>query len=330
MPPDGLSIVIPVYRSEQMLEALVAELAVELPALAPVFEIILVDDDSPDGSWAVIQRLAGQHPFVRGISLMGNSGQHSALLAGIRAARHPVIVTMDDDFQHPPSEIRRLLAPLEDGHDVVYGTPTDEKHDLLRRMASRMTKVALQGAMGAATARSISAFRAFRTELRAAFASYHNPFVSIDVLLTWGTRRFFAVPVAHAPRRAGQSNYTVRKLITHAANLITGFSALPLRLATLTGFVFTLFGIAVLVFVVARYFTSGTTVPGFPFLASIIAIFSGAQMFALGIIGEYLGRMHGRLLDRPPYTIRSAIDGDASAREEPASHPFSSLPGGSR
>jgi undecaprenyl-phosphate 4-deoxy-4-formamido-L-arabinose transferase len=320
MSVSGLSVVVPVYKSEQTLVELVRELEAQLRRLVPEFEIILVNDDSPDGSWAVIENLAREHSFVHGIDLMGNSGQHNALLAGIRAARFPVIVTMDDDLQHPPSEIHHLLAPLDQGYDVVYGTPQDEKHDFTRRIASRIIKLALQSAMGAATARSISAFRAFRTELRAAFASYTNPFVSIDVLLTWGTRRFTGVPVRHEPRRVGKSNYTVRKLFTHAANLVTGFSALPLRLATLIGFLFTLFGIAVLGFVIVRYLTAGTTVPGFPFLASIIAIFSGAQMFALGIIGEYLGRMHGRLLDRAPYTIRSQV-GAAGAPAAAAAPP---------
>jgi undecaprenyl-phosphate 4-deoxy-4-formamido-L-arabinose transferase len=151
----------------------------------------------------------------------------------------------------------------------------------------------------------VSAFRAFRTELREAFATYHSPYVSIDVLLTWATTRFTAVMVPHAERKYGTSNYTFRKLVTHAINMITGFSILPLQFASLTGFLFTLFGILVFVYVVGRYVVEGTPVAGFPFLASIIAIFSGAQLFALGIIGEYLARIHFRTMDRPVYTVRS-------------------------
>jgi undecaprenyl-phosphate 4-deoxy-4-formamido-L-arabinose transferase len=243
---------------------------------------------------------------------MRNYGQHNAILAGIRMAKHEVIVTMDDDLQHPPSQIALLLERLKDGVDVVYGVPASEQHSLLRDIASVTTKLVLQHAMGADIARRISAFRAFRCELRNAFTQYGGSFVSIDVLLTWATTRFAAVTVEHHPRRVGQSAYTMRKLITHALNMMTGFSSLPLQIASMIGFAFTLFGVVVFVYVIARLIINGGSVPGFPFLASIIAIFSGAQLFALGIIGEYLARAHFRLMDKPTYAIRRRTgDGDA-------------------
>jgi len=127
--------------------------------------------------------------------------------------------------------------------------------------------------------------------------------VSIDVLLTWGTKKFAALPVRHAPRRIGASGYTFRKLVQHALTMMTGFSTLPLQLASVVGFVFTLFGIITFVFVLTRYAVHGGSVPGFPFLASAIAIFSGAQLFALGIMGEYLARMYFRMMDRPSYAV---------------------------
>lgn len=311
---EELSVVVPVYNSELNLPALLKELASELPRLARRYEVILVNDGSRDASWKVVEQLVGEHEFVRGFDLMRNYGQHNALLAGVRCARYDVIVTMDDDLQHPPAEIAPLLDKLDEGFDVVYGTPQAMQHEYLRSLASRVTKVALQSAMGAETARNISAFRAFRTHLREAFSHYQNPFVSLDVLLTWGSAKFVGVPVRHEPRRVGQSNYTLWKLLVHAANMITGFSALPLQLATYIGFFFTLFGIGVLAFVFIRYLVSGSPVPGFTFVASIIAVFSGAQMFALGIIGEYLGRMHGRLLDKPAYAIRLKTDDRKSPR----------------
>ena len=274
-------------------------------------EIVLVNDGSADESWSVIRELSRENSSVRGINLMRNYGQHNALLAGIRAARGATIVTMDDDMQHPPEEIPRLLVPLAEGQDVVYGTPRSLPHSLLRNAASWITKLVLQKAMGAETARKVSAFRAFRTNLRGAFENYQSPFVSIDVLLTWGTRRFTAVEVEHRPRQIGRSQYTLRSLVTHALTVATGFSTLPLRLASLVGFSFTLLGLAVLAWVVGRYLVSGGSVPGFPFLASIIAIFSGAQFFALGIIGEYLARMHARMMERPTYAIAEAIGGSA-------------------
>jgi undecaprenyl-phosphate 4-deoxy-4-formamido-L-arabinose transferase len=186
----------------------------------------------------------------------------------------------------------------------VYGSPQRETHGFLRNVASAVTKIALQSAMGVESARHVSAFRAFKTDLRRAFDTYQSPFVSLDVLLTWGTTKFGTVHVRHDERQEGQSAYTVGKLIRHALNMMTGFSVVPLQIASIIGFVFSLGGLGILGYVLLRFALYGSTVAGFPFLASIIAIFSGAQLFALGILGEYLARMHFRLMDRPPYAIR--------------------------
>lgn len=298
------SIIIPVYRSQESLPELVQALARALPTFASAYEVIFVNDGSPDNSWAVVQTLSKQYPFVRGISLMRNYGQHNALLCGIRAAQYPIICTMDDDLQHNPDDVALLLARLDEGYDVVYGAPQAEQHGLWRDLASQLTKIALQGSMGVDIARKVSAFRVFRTELRRAFEQYSSSYVNIDVLLTWGSNRFSYVTVPHAERKYGTSNYTFRKLLTHAINMITGFSVVPLQLASLAGFALALFGVVVLMYVVGRYLVQGGVVPGFAFLASIVAIFSGAQLAALGIIGEYLSRMYFRTMDRPIYTVR--------------------------
>ncbi len=303
----SVSVVVPVYNSADILPLLVARLEAVLGLLGCTYEIILVDDGSRDESGSIIEKLAVTSTTIRGIILMRNYGQHNALLCGIRAAGKDVIVTMDDDLQNPPEEITKLLVKLGEGYDVVYGIPQKQRHGFLRGLASRMTKLTLSSTMGAETARHVSAFRAFRAEAREAFSVYKGSFVSIDVLLTWGVTRFTAIPVQHDARHTGQSNYTLRKLFTHALNMMTGFSILPLQLASLIGFVFTLFGFLILVYVIGRYLIAGSSVPGFAFLASIIAIFSGAQLFALGIIGEYLARVHFRMLDRPPYIVRSKI-----------------------
>lgn len=302
----SLSVIVPVYNGALSLRELTQQLAEELPRLAQAYELIFVEDDGQDNSWQVITELATEYAWVRGYKHMRNYGQHNALLHGIRQAHYEIIVTMDDDLQHPPHEIARLLAKLLEGYDVVYGTPQREQHGLLRDLASQVTKLALQSAMGVEVARSVSAFRIFRTQLREAFADYRSPYVSIDVLLTWGTTRFAAIPVPHAPRPYGRSNYTLRKLITHALNMMTGFSIVPLQIATLIGFTLTVFGLLVLVYVIGRLLFEAS-VPGFPFLASIIAIFSGAQLFALGIIGEYLARMHIRIMGQPSSVVREAV-----------------------
>lgn len=305
----SLTVLVPVYNSEGSLRPLVERLEPVLARLAREYELILVNDSSRDGSWGVVQELARAKPWIRGICMMRNYGQHNALLCGIRAARHELVVTMDDDLQHPPEEIEKLLVALDSNTDVVYGTPQKERHGLLRDLASRITKLALEKSMGADTASKVSAFRVFRTELRTAFENYQSQFVSIDVLLTWGTTRFKAIPVRHDPRTIGVSNYTFKKLLTHALNMMTGFSTLPLQLASWIGFVLSAVGIALVIFlVVLRVFTAHP-VEGFTFLASLITIFSGAQLFALGIIGEYLARMHFRMMDRPTYAVRAEVGG---------------------
>jgi glycosyltransferase involved in cell wall biosynthesis len=298
-----LSLIVPVYRSQDTLRDLYSRVVAAVEPIDPNFELILVEDCGGDDSWSVITELAVTDPRVRGIKLARNYGQHNALLCGIRAAKGEIVVTLDDDLQNPPEEIPALLARLDEGYDVVYGKPRQEQHGFLRDAASRITKLALQGAMGAETASQVSAFRAFRTRLRESFDAYRSPTVNIDVLLTWGTTRFSAAMVRHDERSVGASGYTLRKLITHALNMMTGFSTLPLQMASVMGFIFAFFGFGLLLYLLGRYLVFGSVVPGFTFLASVIVIFSGVQLFALGIFGEYLARMHFRSMERPPYTV---------------------------
>lgn len=299
----AVSVVIPVYNGEKAIAAVCAQVGETLDGAGRPFEIVLVEDRSRDRSWDVIGRLAQSDQRIRGIRMSRNFGQHCALLCGIRAARYPFCVTLDDDLQHPPSEMLKLLEVLDTGYDVVYGTPLHQRHGFFRDIASRMTKIALQRAMGAETARNVSAFRAMRTSLRDAFVDFRGPYVSIDVLLTWGTTSFTSVPVRHDPRSMGESNYTIGMLVVHAFNMLTGFTAIPLQLASIVGFGFAIFGVGVLAYVLFMYVVHGQAVPGFTFLASVVAIFSGAQLFAIGMIGEYLARMHFRVMDKPAYVV---------------------------
>ncbi len=303
----SISVVIPVYNSADSLQVLIQRIEPVLKSLTAQHELIFVNDGSKDNSWQRIQELCASHPWITGIDLMRNYGQHNALLCGIRAARNDIIVTMDDDLQNPPEEIPKLIAKLMEAYDVVYGTPEKEQHGFWRDRASQISKLILQESMGAETARKASAFRAFRKDVRAAFDNYQSAYVSIDVLLTWGTTKFTAISVRHDTRQIGASNYSFGKLVTHAMNMMTGFSTLPLQLASLMGFAITFFGFCVLVYVVGRYFIQGASVPGFAFLASIISIFAGAQMFSLGIMGEYLARMHSRSMGRPPSVVRDTV-----------------------
>jgi glycosyltransferase involved in cell wall biosynthesis len=302
------SIVIPTYNSATSLFDLVKRLDKTLRPLFSDYEIIFVVDGSPDQSWQIIRSLATKNPKVRGFNLMRNYGQHNALFCGIMAAKYELIGTIDDDLQNPPEELSKMLVELEKGFDIVYGTPIQEQHGLLRDLASVTTKMILSSIMGAEQAKSVGAFRLFRKEVRQAFRDFHGPYINIDVLLSWGSTNIGSVPVKHNPREKGKSTYTITKLFTHAINLITGFSTLPLRISSIMGFLFSFVGIVILIYVLIRRIFFSVAVPGFTFLASTISFFSGAMLFALGIIGEYLARMYFRVMDKPKFVVRETVN----------------------
>ena len=301
--PRLVSVIIPVYNGADTLEPLVDRLLKVFQNQPCECEILMVNDGSQDNSWQIIQILASNHSRVSGLNLMRNFGQHNALLAGIRQAQGEIIVTMDDDLQNPPEEVPKLLAKLAEGHAVVYGNPIQEQHGIVRDNASVFVKIALRAGFGFKHASHTSAFRAFRAQLRNAFSDFEAKHVSIDVLLTWATNDFAWVLVEHNERLSGRSGYSLHKLLSHTINIVTSFSSLPLRIATFIGFIFMAFGILILLYALLGYFIFDRGVPGFTFIASIIAIFSGVQLFSLGIIGEYIGRIHQRVLNQPCYVI---------------------------
>jgi undecaprenyl-phosphate 4-deoxy-4-formamido-L-arabinose transferase len=300
----SISVVIPVYNSAEILPDLVKRLLPVLKEHTSQYEVILVNDGSKDNSWKTIEQHAHEHDALHGINLMSNYGQHNALLVGLRAAKMEYTVTMDDDLQNPPEEIPKLIAAIEKDGDVIYGVPESQQHSAARNLGSILVKFVLNRAMGVENARKVNAFRILRTQLRDAFTNYNGSFVSLDLLLSWGTQHFGSVKVRHDKRHSGSSNYTWKKLFNHAFDVITGFSIVPLQLASLLGLLFTFLGVLLFIYVMGNYMVNGAAVPGFTFLATIIAVFSGVQLFALGIIGEYLARMHFRTMGKPYAVIR--------------------------
>ena len=298
---DGLSIVVPVFRSEKTLNELVNRITNSISDKS--VEIILIDDASGDGTWTTICSIARQNSMVTGIRLGRNSGQHGALLAGVRAAKFQTVVTLDDDLQNPPEEINKLIDALVPGVDVVYGVSTEVKQSFYRRASSKLVRKFFASALGFNSAVSMSSFRTFRTALREGFNTALGPNVSLDALLTWSTTRFTVVEVKHDERKVGDSHYTFRKLVRFMIDMATGYSALPLRLASALGFLTISFGAVLLVYVIGRPIITGERVQGFPMLASTIVIFSGVQIFLLGILGEYIGRMHFRVMNKPTYMV---------------------------
>ncbi len=307
----GVSIVIPTYRSPDTLEILVSRI---LRSVAGLCEVIIVDDGNADGTWVKIQEISSRQNEVKGIRLSRNYGQHSALLAGIRLARYSTVVTIDDDLQNPPEEIPKLLSQLNSNVDVVYGISSHVSQNFWRRNSSKMTRIFFKTVLGFKSARQMSSFRAFRTILRDGFAGDIGPQVSIDALLTWSTTRFAQIEVGHAQREHGVSNYSFKKLFSFMLDTATSYSSRPLRAATSIGFITTVFGLMNLAWVLWHAAFASGSVPGFPFLASSISIFSGVQLIVLGVMGEYLGKMHFRIMSKPTYTVIESTETNASGQ----------------
>ena len=298
----GISLVCPVYCSAQTLRILVDQICACLNGVYK-FEILLIDDRSPDSSWLEILQISRENSAVRGIRLGRNVGQHGALLAGIRKARFDKIVTIDDDLQNPPSEVIKLVQTLDSNGGVVYGVSSDVKQKMWRKASSIGAKQLFKKFLGFDSAVNISSFRAFETNLRNAFSGEIGPSVSVDSLLTWSTSTFCSIDVQHHPRLQGKSHYSFRKLVRFMIDTATGYSVVPLRLATTLGSIVTIFGFVMFLWVTLRPLLTGVTVPGFPLLAASLAIFAGTQLLVLGILGEYIGKMHFRVMNKPSYVI---------------------------
>ncbi len=306
-----VSVIVPCYRSATTLPTLVEGLSRVLPGATSAYEVVLIVDGSPDNTWEVASGLADRYPDVRAIRLARNYGQHNALIAGVRSARHEIIVTMDDDLQHPPDQIPVLLAALTDDLDLVYGLPEKEEHGVVRSFMSRTVKAMMSAGLDIHNAKLISAFRVFRTFLRDGLDGLHGPHASVDVALSWGTTRVGATIVRMEDRADGRSNYTTRTLIRHAINMLTGYSIAPLRAVSCLGLTCALGGLVLLGVILVRYLTGNTTVAGFTSITSMVALFSGAQMLCIGVLGEYVGRLHFSGMGRPTYVIRERTDANA-------------------
>jgi len=215
-------------------------------------------------------------------------------------------------LQTPPEEMPKLLAKLKEGYDLVYGIRAAEKHGFLRNHCSRLGKSLLARLLGIRVATSLSSYRAFCQSLRAPLDQHHGPVVFLDALLCWGTTRVGSVEVHHQARYTGVSGYSWGKLLQHYANMTTSFSQFPLKVASFLGIITTLFGLLLFLFVMLVYWIRGRPVPGFTFLAASITLFSGIQLFILGIMGEYLARMHQSLIGMPAYVVRQKVGAASS------------------
>lgn len=316
-----VSVVVPVYGSQNTLQPLVERLCSALDKCGREYELLFINDDSPDDAWRVLQSLHAKYgDRMVAIQLTRNFGQHNAIMCGLHEVRGRYVVTMDDDLQHPPEEIPRLLAAIEHSDlDVIYGRYKCKKHQRWRNLGSSIVNWAFRRVFGLSV--EFTSFRIIRREIVDAALGYELNFTFIDGLLAWNTRRIGELEVEHSERRDGRSGYNLRKLILLSINLLTNFSILPLQLATLLGFVSANVGFGVGAYYLWRALMNQIAVPGYASTISAVLFLGGVQLLAIGIIGEYVGRLHLNVNRKPQYRIRNKLETRAVERalESPTS-----------
>jgi len=303
-PELDLSIVVPVYNSAKTLGSLLERLTAVMQPITQNYEIILVDDGSPDDSWSVIQALQDCYgEYLVAVQLMRNYGQHNALMCGLGLARGAYVVTMDDDLQNPPEEIPKLLAHIKQrGLDLVYGCPPAREHSPWRNLGSTLVLHFYRTVFKNHV--TPTPYRIMRHQLAHSVLFYDLNFTFLDGLLAWCTNRVGSIEVAHHAREHGRSGYSLGKLAVLALNLYTNFSLMPLQIVSGLGLVTATSGFAVGIYYLFQFFASNIEVPGFASTIIAILILGGAQLLALGVIGEYLGRLHMNVNRKPQYVIR--------------------------
>lgn len=302
----ALSIVIPVYNSAGTIGRVVEELAA-LP-IEGGFEIVLVNDGSKDDSAAVCGRLVREHDIpITFIQLSRNFGEHNAVMAGLHHTRGEYVITMDDDMQNPPSEVVKLYTYTRtSGCDVVYTAFQNKEHDSFRNFGSWLTNRAADILLEKPKGLYLSSFRCMNAFVVEQICQYAGPFSYIDGLILQVTQNIGTMEVVHLPREIGRSNYTFRKLVHLWLNMFVNFSIMPLHISTILGIVLSVIGILGVIEVTVEYLLLGTP-RGYGTIVCTILIFSGVQLFILGLIGEYIGRLHLTSNKRPQFVVKDII-----------------------
>ncbi len=315
-PRPKVSIVVPVFRSETILPHLVEQVegAMQRPDVAGRFELILVNDASPDNSWNVIRELSSRFPFVRGVCLMRNFGQHNATMAGLHQARGDVVVIMDDDMQHPPQTILDLVDAVRGGFDVCYTTYVDRQHAAWKKLGSWLNDRVASFLLKKPRGLYLSSFKALHRHVVREIVRYDGPYAYIDGLILDVTRRITSVPIPHQKRLEGEGNYNLRRSLSLWLKMATSFSVIPLRVASFIGAVLAVVAAFALIAVIVDKLRHPETPAGWASVMTIVLFLGGLQLLFLGVIGEYLGRAYLKLNRKPQFAVRERV-GDTDSRD---------------
>jgi glycosyltransferase involved in cell wall biosynthesis len=300
-PKIQYSVVIPVFRSSHILADLLEQLTCQMDKLGQLYEIIFIEDNGGDDSWEILCALLPKYPRVRILKMMRNFGQHNAIMCGFAHSKGEMVITMDDDLQNPPEEINKLIARINEGYDIVYGVPIMKRHHPVRNIGSFLVRTLYKKIFALSV--NPTSFRIIRRKVVEGIVNYDKNFTYIDGLIAWHTTNVGEVGVRHDTREAGRSSYSVRKLFVLAMNMLTNFSIMPLQAVSALGLIFSTVGFFLTVAYLVKYLVWGVPVPGYTSIIIGITMFSGVQMLSLGLIGEYLGRIHLNINSKPQYFV---------------------------
>ncbi len=304
-----VSFVIPCYRSEKTLEHVVEEIKNKMKELTEYsYEIILVNDCSPDGTHEVIRKLCESNAEVKGLHFARNFGQHSALMAGLRESRGDYVVCLDDDGQTPANEVDKLLHKLEEGYDAVYAKYDHKQHSLFRNLGSKVNERMLRIMLDKPKDLYVSSYFAVRRFVVNDMIRYENSYPYVIGLVLRTTQKITNVTVTHREREVGNSGYTMKKLLNLWFNGFTAFSVKPLRIATIIGSMSAVAGFAYGIYTIVKKLVNPNVPLGFSSTMAAIVFFGGMIMIMLGMIGEYIGRIYISMNNSPQYVIREKLN----------------------
>lgn len=305
-----ISFVIPCYRSSHTLPQVVSEIEETMKGVLKQYEyeMVLVNDSSPDDTFEVIRQLCAQKPYIKGINLAKNFGQHAALMAGIRHAAGDYIVCLDDDGQTPADEAGKLIGKLEEDYDAVYARYEHKHHSAFRNFGSRVNEIMLRVMLNKPASLYVSSYFAIKRFVAEDMIRYENSFPYVIGLVLRSTNNIANVTVNHRDRKEGKSGYTLKKLWNLWINGFTAFSVKPLRIATVMGAFCAGAGFLYGFYTIIKKLVNPAVPLGFSSIMSAIVFFGGMMMLMLGLIGEYIGRIYICLNNSPQYVIREKIN----------------------
>lgn len=309
-----VSFVIPCYCSQDTIGSVVEEIECTMPSLPQYdYEIILVNDCSPDNTFSVLSALTEKDGRITAVDLTRNFGQHGALMAGFHHCRGDIVVCLDDDGQTPADEVGKLLSKLEEGYDVVYASYEHKQHSKFRNWGTRINNKMTEIMLGKPKDLSIPSYLAAKRFIIDEMLNYKHCFPYVDGLVLRSTRRLCNVPVNHRQRQQGESGYTIGKLLSLWMNGFTSFSVKPLRLATYAGILTAFLGFIYALIIVIKYFVDSSVPMGWSSTMALQLVLGGIILVVLGLIGEYIGRIYMCINASPQFVERQVVKKDSES-----------------